>query len=261
MFNWGFTVSGFFVGLLVGLTGVGGGSLMTPILIFLFRIEPLVAVGTDLLFAAITKAGGIWAHARRKTIDWQIVGLMALGSIPTSMLTVWFLDTFKDQDRPVETLVTAGLGIALILTSLSIIFKASMNKFGEQVKGVIPQWRQLRGPVTILAGVLLGVLVPISSIGAGALGAAILLFLYPRLPTMKIVGSDLAHAVPLTAIAGIGHWHIGTVDFTLLGSLLLGSLPGIYVGSHMSTVIPEKIMRPILASMLMLIGVKFMFVH
>lgn len=259
--EWAITLSGFGVGVLIGLTGVGGGSLMTPILIFLFQVSPIIAVGTDLLFAAITKAGGIWAHSRYGTIQWKIVGLLATGSLPTAMATVYFLERFNAAGIHVETLVTGGLGLALILTSLSIIFKASMHRFGSQVKKATPHWKELRSPVTVFAGILLGILVPISSIGAGALGAAMLLFLYPSLPTRKIVGTDLAHAVPLTAVAGLGHMHMGTVDLVLLGSLILGSLPGIYLGSHMSTKIPEKIMRPILASMLMLIGVKFIFAN
>lgn len=259
--DWAFTFSGFVVGVLVGLTGVGGGSLMTPILIFLFHISPIMAVGTDLLFAAITKMGGIWAHSRRGTIQWKIVGLLAAGSLPAALIAVYFLERFHKEGIQIDTFITGGLGIALILTSLSLLFKNSMHKFGNKVKGITPHWRQLRSPVTVLAGILLGILVPVTSIGAGALGAAMLLFLYPRLPTKNIVGTDLAHAVPLTAVAGLGHMHMGTVDFALLGSLLLGSLPGIYLGSHMSTKIPEKIMRPILASMLMLIGVKFAFVN
>lgn len=259
--DWAITLTGFGVGTLVGLTGVGGGSLMTPILIFLFQVSPIVAVGTDLLFAAITKCGGIWAHSRRNNIHWKIVGLLATGSLPTAIITVYVLGRFNAAEIHVETLVTGGLGVALILTSLSLLFKRSMKRFGNQIKKATPNWRSLRGPVTVMSGILLGILVPISSIGAGALGAAMLLFLYPSIPTRKIIGTDLAHAVPLTAIAGFGHLQIGTVDLALLGGLLLGSLPGIYLGSHMSTRIPEKIMQPVLASMLMLIGAKFIFVN
>jgi uncharacterized protein len=259
--DWAFTLSGFAVGALIGLTGVGGGSLMTPILIFLFHISPIIAVGTDLLFASITKIGGVWAHSRHGNIHWKIVGLMAAGSLPTALISVNVLEYFHQQGIRVDTLITGGLGVALILTAMSLLFKKSMHKFGRKIKGYIPHWQQLRGPATVCAGILLGILVPITSIGAGALGAAMLLFLYPRLPTRHIVGTDVAHAVPLTLVAGLGHVHMGTVDLVLLGSLILGSLPGIYLGSHMSTRVPEKIMRPILASMLVLIGVKFMFVN
>jgi uncharacterized membrane protein YfcA len=259
--DWAFTLSGFGVGALIGLTGVGGGSLMTPILIFLFHISPIIAVGTDLLFASVTKVGGILAHSRHGHIHWNIVGLLAAGSLPTALISVNILEHFHQQGIRVDTLITGGLGVALILTALALLFKKSMHKFGEKIKKIIPRWRQLHSPATVCAGIVLGILVPITSIGAGALGAAMLLFLYPRLPTKHIVGTDLAHAVPLTLVAGLGHVHMGTVDFALLGSLLIGSLPGIYIGSHMSTRVPESIMRPILASMLVLIGVKFMFVN
>ncbi len=252
------TFSGFLVGILVGLTGVGGGSLMTPMLIFIFGIPPITAVGTDLLFAAITKAGGIWSHARHKTIHWQVVGLLMLGSVPTALITVQFLEHIHHEGGETDLLINIMLGVALVLTSLVLLLKNRMLLLGRKAGIFAPGWKNLRKPLTVAAGILLGILVPISSIGAGALGAAILLFLYPSLPTRSIVGTDLAHAVPLTAIAGLGHLHMGSVDLTLLMTLLIGSLPGIYLGSHMSTVIPERIMRTLLASLLMMIGVKFM---
>lgn len=257
--EWAYIISGFAVGILVGLTGVGGGSLMTPLMIFVFNMPPLIAVGTDLLFAAITKTGGILSHNRRGTICWNIVGWLSLGSIPTAIITVYILDTIRTDtpDFHINAVVNISLGAALILTALALYLKNSIQHTGQSIKKLLPNWKQWRTPVTILAGVLLGVLVPITSIGAGAFGAAILLFLYPSLPTMRIVGTDLAHAVPLTAVAGLGHMQMGTVDFTILVFLLVGSLPGIFVGSHMSTVIPEKIMRPILATILLLIGIKF----
>ncbi|HED38964.1 MAG TPA: sulfite exporter TauE/SafE family protein [Chromatiales bacterium] len=254
-----YIISGFAVGVLVGLTGVGGGSLMTPLMIFAFNVQPIVAVGTDLLFAAITKTGGIISHNRRGTICWNIVGWMSLGSLPTAVVTVYVLDMVRttNPDFHIDAFVNTLLGVALVLTALALYLKNHIHDSGQSIKKLLPNWKQWRTPVTILAGVLLGILVPITSIGAGAFGAAILLFLYPSLPTMRVVGTDLAHAVPLTALAGMGHMQMGTVDFTLLGYLLIGSLPGIYVGSHASTVIPEKLMRPILATMLLLIGLKF----
>jgi uncharacterized membrane protein YfcA len=258
--DWAYTLSGLVVGFLVGLTGVGGGSLMTPLLVFLFGIPPIKAVGTDLLFAAITKAGGVWAHSRRKTIEWRIVGLLAAGSIPASVLTSALLQSIVVHKENLNTIITTLLGTALILTSIALLFKGEFQALGRRISSEIaPDWTRWRSAITVLAGVILGVLVTMTSVGAGALGAAMLFFLYPSLPTARIVGTDIAHAVPLTAVAGLGHLHMGTVDFVLLGSLLLGSLPGIYLGSHLSTKVPEKIMRPILASMLMLIGVKFMW--
>lgn len=256
--EWAQTAAGFLVGILVGLTGVGGGSLMTPLLIFVFGVSPVTAVGTDLLFAAITKAGGVISHAKQKTIHWRITLLLMAGSIPTALITIQFLGHLFSAGKQIDTLINIVLGGALILTSLVLLFRNKMNYAGRKAIISGHTLKRIRTPLTILSGVLLGVLVPVSSIGAGALGAAILMFLYPSLPTRRIVGTDLAHAVPLTAIAGLGHLQMGTVDVSLLLTLLLGSIPGIYLGSHMSNVIPEKIMRTILASLLMMIGFKFM---
>ena len=233
---------------------------MTPLLVFLFGIPPVKAVGTDLLFAAITKSGGVWAHSRRKTIEWRILGLLAAGSIPASLLTSSMLHSVVVHREDINTIITTLLGTALILTSIALLFKKEFQHVGQRFSNnVFPNWIRWRGAITILTGITLGVLVTMTSVGAGALGAAMLFFLYPGLPTARIIGTDIAHAVPLTAVAGFGHLQMGTVDFVLLGSLLLGSLPGIYLGSHLSIRVPEKIMRPILASMLMLIGVKFMW--
>jgi uncharacterized membrane protein YfcA len=248
------------VGFLVGLTGVGGGSLMTPLLVFLFGIPPVKAVGTDLLFAAITKAGGVWIHGRRKTVEWRILGLLVAGSLPASLLTSYLLQSLVVHKEDINTIITTLLGTALILTSIALLFKTEFQKLGRRFgNGGTSDWVRWRNAATVAAGVVLGVMVTMTSVGAGALGAAMLFFLYPRLPTAGIVGTDIAHAVPLTAVAGLGHLHMGSVDLVLLGSLLLGSLPGIYLGSHLSTRVPERVMRPILASMLMLIGVKFMW--
>lgn len=233
---------------------------MTPMLIFLFGVPPIKAVGTDLLFAAITKSGGVWAHARRKTVEWRIVGLLAAGSIPSSLITSHLLQSIVVPRENMNTIITTLLGTALILTSIALLFKNEFQVLGRRISNeIFSDWRHWQGTITVLAGIILGILVTMTSIGAGALGAAMLFFLYPALPSARVVGTDIAHAVPLTAVAGLGHLHMGTVDFALLGSLLLGSLPGIYLGSHLSTKVPEKIMRPILASMLMLIGVKFMW--
>lgn len=258
--DWGYTLSGLLVGILVGLTGVGGGSLMTPLLVFVFGIPPVKAVGTDLLFAAITKSGGVWIHSRLKTIEWRIVGLLAAGSVPASLLTTYGLQQIGVHNERLNTIITTALGFALILTSIALLFKDEFQQLGQRLSSQkLSAWKRWRGAITIAAGVVLGILVTLTSVGAGALGAAILFFLYPGLPTVRIVGTDIAHAVPLTAVAGLGHLHMGTVDFVLLGSLLLGSLPGIYLGSRLSHRVPEKVMRPILASMLMLIGVKFVW--
>ncbi len=253
--DWLYTLSGFVVGAIVGLTGVGGGSLMTPLLVLLFGIHPATAVGTDLLYAAITKAGGTTVHARKRHVDWRITGLLAGGSIPASILTIWALSYLPKQSPEVTHIISISLGIALLLTAGAIIFRPKLQRYALSHADDSTHTK-LQAPITVAIGVLLGILVTISSVGAGALGVAALFFLYPKLPAIRIVGSDLAHAVPLTLIAGLGHWAIGSVDWSLLGSLLLGSLPGIWLGSHASARVPERFLRPILASMLVLVGGK-----
>lgn len=256
----GYIFSGLLVGLLVGVTGVGGGSLMTPLLVFLFGFKPAVAVGTDLLFAAITKTGGVWVHhGSHKSVEWRIVGLLAAGSLPAAAITIMVLRHYAAIGKEISHVMTFSLGIALILTALALIFRHQAQKVGRETEESQGPGRfgHLQGPATVILGVVLGVLVTLSSVGAGALGTVALLFLYPRLPTVKIVGTDIAHAIPLTALGGLGHLSMGNVNFALLGSLLIGSLPGIWVGSHISAKIPERILRPILAAVLMLIGFKF----
>ncbi|MFC5300962.1 sulfite exporter TauE/SafE family protein [Azospira restricta] len=252
--DWLYTLSGFAVGAIVGLTGVGGGSLMTPLLVLLFGIHPATAVGTDLLYAAITKSGGTVVHGRKGHIDWQIVGRLAAGSIPAAAITILVLAQLPKRSAEMTHLISVSLGVALLLTACAIIFRKRILDYALRHENSFVQ-RHL-GPVTVAVGALLGVLVSISSVGAGALGVAALFFLYPHLPAVRIVGSDVVHAVPLTLVAGVGHWWLGSVDWALLGALLLGSLPGIWVGSHISAKVPDRILRPILASMLVLIGAK-----
>jgi uncharacterized protein len=261
-----YSLSGFAVGLLVGITGVGGGSLMTPLLVFLFGFKPAVAVGTDLLYAAITKTGGVFVHhGKHKSVDWRIVSLLSTGSLPLALATLYVIKHFMAVGKETTGIITYSLGIALILTATALIIRAILlRKSKGQIDddystidnaGRFPTRWEI--PATILTGAVLGVLVTLSSVGAGALGTVALLFLYPRMTTVKIVGTDLAHAIPLTAVAGIGHLSLGNVDLLLLGSLLIGSLPGIWIGSHLSAKIPEHFLRPVLASILLLIGVKF----
>jgi len=262
-----YTISGFAVGLLVGITGVGGGSLMTPLLVFLFGFNPAVAVGTDLLFAAITKTGGVWVHhGKHGSVDWRIVRWMALGSIPFALITLFVLKHFMAIGKETTGVITFTLGIALILTAVALFVRSFLLNRTSKLKPIDDQhsnpsntarFKHFQIPATVLIGAILGVLVTLSSVGAGALGTVALLFLYPKMTTLKIVGTDLAHAIPLTAVAGIGHLSLGNVDLILLGSLLIGSLPGIWLGSHLSAKIPERFLRPVLASILLLIGLKF----
>ncbi len=259
-----FIAAGLFVGIMVGMTGVGGGSLMTPILIFGFAIQPAVAVGTDLLFAAITKSGGILSYWRHGVVNWIVVKRLAIGSLPATALTLWFLQYSGASEGHHSDVITMALGVALILTSSALLLKNAITKLLHAKAGhpivtglyKIRQDEQHKALATIITGALLGVMVTISSVGAGALGAVILLFLYPKMRGVEIVATDIAHAVPLTALAGIGHSTMGTVDWSLLTYLLVGSLPGIYIGSHIGIKIPDTVLRPLLAVILLAIGIK-----
>ena len=250
-----YTLSGFAVGAIVGLTGVGGGSLMTPLLILVFGVHPATAVDTDLLYAALTKAGGTVAHGRKGHIDWAVTGRLALGSIPAAAVTIYVLSQRPKGSNAIGAIISNGLGFALLLTAIAILFGRKLRDYAA-VHDDSPLRQRHLSKITVAVGAILGVLVTISSVGAGALGVAALFFLYPKLSPIKIVGSDVAHAVPLTLVAGLGHWALGGVDWSLLGSLLLGSLPGIWLGTHVSAKVPEHILRRLLASMLILIGGK-----
>ena len=252
-----YTLSGFLVGLIVGITGVGGGSLMTPLLVLLFGIPPVTAVGTDLLYASLTKTLGGWVHGQRGTVDWKVVGLLSLGSLPAAVITIALLKYLALDEKTLRSLVTGVLSVALLLTADALLLKNWIRKIAQREDGTVYGLHHRHLPAaTIVTGVIVGTLVTISSVGAGVLGTVALLFLYPRMPAVKVVGTDIVHAVPLTAVAGIGHLALGTVDLVLLGSLLLGSLPGIYLGSHLSAKVPEAVLRPVLAAMLLIIGTR-----
>jgi len=251
-----YSIAGFAVGAIVGLTGVGGGSLMTPLLVLLFGIHPSVAVGTDLLYASITKGAGTIAHNLKGTVDWSITGRLAAGSLPAAVLTLVILAKwFPGGIGGAANVISVALGVALLLTAVALVLRKKIQSWSLLHKGGERDPR-LTAILTVVTGAVLGVLVSISSVGAGALGVTALFFLYPRLPAVRIVGSDIAHAVPLTLVAGIGHWLLGSVDWMLLGSLLIGSLPGIWLGSHVSAKVPERFLRPALACMLVLVGTK-----
>lgn len=252
-----YSLSGFVVGLLVGLTGVGGGSLMTPLLVLLFGIRATTAVGTDLLYACITKSVGTAVHGFSGTVDWLIVGKLAAGSVPATALTLVVLSRYQRQLDSSNHALTTILGVALISTAISILFRKWILDTFATVAGNLDS--RARTLFTILSGAVLGVLVSLSSVGAGAIGVTFLLILYPKMPAGKLVGSDIAHAVPLTLIAGIGHWFLGSIDGLLLVSLLVGSVPGIIVGSYISSRVPDKLLRPVLAGTLAVVGAKLSF--
>jgi uncharacterized membrane protein YfcA len=253
--DWLSSLAGFSVGLIVGLTGVGGGSLMTPLLVLMFGVAPVTAVGTDLLFAAVTKAGGAWAHARRGNVDWSVVGWLAAGSVPASAITLALLHFFVPHLDKLSSIVSVALGIALILTACALAFREKLHAWAAR-RARVHAGRQSTVRRTLIVGAVLGSLVTISSVGAGALGVTALFFLYPGLAAARIVGTDIAHAMPLTLVAGLGHAAAGVVDWKLLLALLVGSLPGIWLGSSLSPNIPERVLRTGLAAMLALIGGK-----
>jgi len=251
--DFGFIVAGFVVGWLVGLTGVGGGSLMTPILLLFFNVKAAVAVGTDLLYASITKTAGIFAHGKLGNIDWKLVLTLALGSVPTSFITTLFLADLGIASDALVAGIRFWLGVALLLTSLSVLFRQELVKSMHRRDAGNPQLTMV---ATVVLGILLGFLVTLTSVGAGALGVTALLLLYPLMPITRVVGSDVAHAVPLTLVAGLGHASLGTVDYGLLGTLLIGSVPGIWIGSHMTHVVGEVWVRNVLALILVYVGQK-----
>ncbi len=253
-----YSFSGFLVGLLVGQTGVGGGSLMTPLLVLLFGIHPAAAVGTDLLYACVTKSVGTLVHGKHRTVDWRIVGRLATGSVPASLLTLGVLSgAGVGMGDRANHIIAVCLGVALLLTSVSLVFRHRVLALAIRLADG-PLSRHTAS-LTIVTGALLGLFVTVSSVGAGALGVTALLLLYPRLSTATIVGSDIAHAVPLTLVAGIGHWWLGSVDMVLLVSLLLGSIPGVIVGSQLSVRMPDAVLRLMLASVLALVGARLVF--
>jgi hypothetical protein len=251
-----YVASGFAVGFLVGMTGVGGGSLMTPLLILLFNVHPVAAVTTDLIYASVTKTGGSLAHGFNKTIDWRIVLRLATGSIPASLATLALLRWLKIDQAAYSALVTKALGIALLLTAAALLFRRHLLANYTRRVGVLNE-DQTR-LFTIATGVGLGVLVTVSSVGAGALGVTALLLLYPGLPAVRSAGSDIAHAVPLTLVAGLGHLYGGNVDLTVLVSLLMGSLPGIMLSSLFAPRLPDAALRYILSGTLILVAARLL---
>ena len=258
----GLTFAGLVVGLIVGLTGVGGGSLMTPILIFFFDIKPYLAVGTDLLFAAFTKGTGTLNMARQRMVPWRVVGTLCAGSLPASALTLWILHALGPAEESVQHLMKATLGLALLLTSAAMLYKAIKGKttpkaLPEQDLALATRPRHWALP--ILFGAVIGALVTLTSVGAGAIGVSVLMILYPRLPIARIVAIDIAYAVPLTLLAGLGHASMGSVNWHMLAYLLAGSLPGIWLGSHLVHQAPERLIRSIISVLLAWAGSKLVF--
>lgn len=262
-----YILAGMLVGFCVGVTGVGGGSLMTPILIGLFKIEPHVAIGTDLLYAAISKFCGSAVHAKKLNIVWPIVIWLAVGSIPASLCTSWVLEHYLSQSNHYKAVLTMVLGFMLTLTGISIVFRTHVEKFFQRFVKRHPDQHpeesiqdkvKNKRTYIILMGIILGIFVTLSSVGAGAFGVMALIIMFPNLPMIRIIGSDVVHAVLLTLVAGLSHMNSGNVDFNLLMWLLVGSIPAIVVGTLISSHLPEKIIRKILGITLFALGVNFM---
>ena len=253
-----YIVSGFAVGLLVGMTGVGGGSLMTPLLTLLFGVPPSVAVGTDLAFASITKSAGTLTHRLRGTIRWDIVKRLCIGALPAAVVATLALKSFGTLSPEIGQIIRYSIAASVLLTVVALIFKGRMLAWIN----AHPE-KQLQGnklaAATIIAGAVLGVLVTVSSIGAGAIGATLLVMLYPRMTSAEVAGTDIAYAVPLTAIAALGHWWLGSIHWELLASLLVGSLPGITLGSWVARSVPEQFLRVLLAMTLTGVAVKLIY--
>lgn len=250
-FIW-YILAGAAVGLAVGITGVGGGSLMTPLLL-MFGFPPHIAIGTDLMYAGIAKSTGVYMHAKRGNVNWRIMGAMAAGSLPTSLITIWGLSQFTQPDHYQEIL-TATLGVMLVATAVVIVFRHKLSRFAKTTAHPNDNLKWI-----FFCGLVLGTLVTLTSVGAGALGTAIMLLLFPSMTARNIVGTDLAHAVPLTLVAGLGHVFLGNIDYSLLAALLIGSIPAIYVGTHVASFVPNKVLQPVLATALMGFGVKYLF--
>lgn len=253
-----YSFAGLVVGFIVGLTGIGGGALMTPILIVGFGIPPVTAVSTDLLYAAITKFGGSISYARKKLVEWRVVFLLLGGSIPGALMTLSYLDGLGGLEK-VEHLMNITLGVSLVLTSFAVFFRARIRASVVKLEGTRfeKHGRRYRPYVTLLMGGVLGGLVTLSSVGAGALGTALLILLYPRMSMQTLVGTDLVHAVVLTGIAGAGHYSMGNVDLWLLLCLVIGSLPGVFLGSHFGSKLSPRVIQPIMGTLLLAIGMRF----
>lgn len=253
MENIAYILAGLAVGSIVGLTGVGGGSLMTPLLIFGFGIQPALAVGTDLLFAAGTKFGGLIHLTRRKLVPWRVVLTLCAGSIPASLITIAVLHQVGSETKSVQHLMSVTLGAALLLTAAATLYKVIHGSklppaSSEDNTELDQKPKHLAYPIVF--GALIGVLVTLTSVGAGAIGVTVLLILYPHLPLQRIVASDIAYAVPLTLVAGLGHASLGTVNWQMLGLLLCGSIPGIWLGSLVVAKAPERVIRSALCILL-----------
>lgn len=259
MHIWMNSLAGLLVGTMVGATGVGGGAVMTPLLILLMGVAPNTAVGTDLLYASLTKMVGVSVHNAERRVDWQVVRRLASGSLPAAIATLGWL-RWAESSGIRNDFIIVSLGVVLIITALTTVLRPLLARVGKHLRISDPtRFLKFQPFLTVLAGAILGILVALTSIGAGALGAVMMLFLYPlRLTPAKLVATDLAHAIPLALITGAGHILLGNVDFVLLGWLLLGSIPGVMIGAHFGGKLPDKVLRIAIAVVLGCVGLKLL---
>lgn len=250
-------IAGLLVGTVVGVTGTGGGALMTPILVWLFGVAPVTAVGTDLWLAALTKACGGGVYIRRGMVDWLVLRRLCTGSIPASLATLGAIH-FIGIGKVTNHMVLAMLGIVLLVTAVAMVLKPRLYALGRDLRLRHAQrFKAWQPPLTILMGVVLGILVTLTSVGAGTLGVVMLVYLYPlRMSAGKLVGTDIVHAIPLAVVAGLGYLVMGQVNFGLLANLLAGSVPGVLIGSTLGSKLPEKYWRMSIALVLVILGAK-----
>jgi uncharacterized protein len=251
------SILGFVVGVLIGLTGMGGGAVMTPMLILLGWAKPVVAVGTDLVWGTLTKAFGAFIHYRQKTVDFAIVKRLALGSIPGALVGLALLAYLGSKGGDtMDRVVVRMLGIALMCVALSLLFR-SLRGSPTKSDGDLAVFN---GPLwlTSVLGAVVGFLVSLTSVGSGSLIIACLVVIYPATPLKRIVGSDIVHALFLVGVSALGHMKIGSINTPLLGGLLIGSIPGVWIGSRMSAYFPEKVLRPVLGTTLLFLGYKLL---
>jgi len=243
---------GLLVGALVGLTGVGGGSMTTPILVLLFGQSPAVAVGTDLLFSATTKLVATASFGFSRRVDWPIVGRLLLGSIPGAAAVVLSLWLTRRTPSAADAITTRSLAIILAVAAVALLLQTPLQHMGLKVTARgLEHVERNKLVLTAVAGLVLGVAVTLTSVGAGALGVVMLLVLYPlRLTADRLVATDIAHALPITLMAGLGHALLGHVNFNVLAALLLGSIPGVLIASRITLRLPERITRTLIALML-----------
>lgn len=240
------TISGLFVGILVGATGMGGGIIMTPLLLFVFGVSPAVAIGTDLIFASVTKSFGAWQHWRQKTLDFHLLLRVAIGSIPGSIAGLFLIYLLKENEATLNYFVTKSISVVFILVSIVMLLQLYSRR-----QKVPTGLFEMKSSVLISIGFITGLLVAVTSVGSGTLFIALLLWLYPW-KASALVGTDLLHGVLITGLAGLAHFYFGTVDYVLVVQLIAGSIPGVLIGSRITFKLPDLYIRIILVTMMLL---------